>query len=279
MDPAIEPYLNKYYPDIKITNDFRFQELVRTLVAKDSSPGELEITTVWYSYKHLIEALKTSDISKEFREFIDSKLAGLASFPENIYNTIRDIFMWPISGYPEWKDYDDGLLTLRANSLVIPSQPHCTNFTIKCKLELVHGKICATLPGLSDALHKRMNEFGGFKGLDSIKLEKNNEGDNITLVNYDVLAAVMKKSSVQSPKDLLIVKLFDVLWDKIDIRFFDIKHTISLDLPKFSICCIISLDSNALRKFVHTFNIIYETNIAPKLHITFAVRNRASCNV
>lgn len=256
IDQEVVKYIERYYPTIQINDDFVYQERIRKWTAEDKEATPEEIATGWCTKKHIDNTLESVMISSELRNLINEKFSTLPPYPENIRGPIKAILTFPMKGYLPWDELFGVGDILETASLIAKD--------VSCQLKIVEGKVYAMIDKFNDLLFEKANLKE--RRLLDMDLEPNSETSHITVVNSDVLCKV--------DQNRVMELIQEVEKEGIDIKFTAIKHTVSLDWPRFSICCVIALKSAAITNFVNSFNKEFGTKIAPATHITFLVRNR-----
>lgn len=253
-------YIQKYVPEIVLNYDFAFQETSRIVTAQkfpenktDGDNGWLSINIIKNASNH--EKIK---ISPEFKKLIQTIINELPEYPTNVQTQVEKIWMYPNFQYPNWCDLEDtwGLISF-ANDLTQKISP---------RFEIVNGKVCVVMDGFIQQLQ---DKFPFSKLLPEVEgLLPSFKTGHITVINSDVLAKCDLNEVYETNRQ------FNMLG--FDITFQNIKHTISLDRARFSICVALSLKSEVLQMYLDDFNKTFGTSVKPSSHITFAVLPRAN---
>lgn len=254
IDPLVS-YVEKYYPQIKIDNDFLFQEKCR---CETMNGIEQDIHNGWASWNYIVKNYQNEKISVEFQQFIQEKiqLEKETKYPKNIRGSVKAIFTWPLKGYLDWNCYknDDQTLIKKANQLVVEN--------IEPKIELIQGKLYLTLGNFIDLI-SQVKEFQDISKNLELPLVPNSESSHITLVNSDIVAKL--------DKEKLDTFIKSELSTKKSVTFTEIKHTVSFDWPVFSVCVVLSVSSDYLVQFVKKLNEVFGTSVKPSVHLTILI--------
>ena len=126
------------------------------------------------------------------------------------------------------------------------------------------------LDGFTTTLWKMCSD----KGIDISQLltcvpgmRQNFETEHVTIVSSNVLCKLNQDQVFE-----FLGKNFNEIND---IQCTDLRHTISLDWARFSICVVVGLKSQKLQDFIDKFNLKFGTNVRISAHITVCVKPRS----
>jgi hypothetical protein len=235
-----------------MTNDYKFQELVRILDATLARVDETRLHSghnALYMTRCLFNLPGMQDfISPEFKSVLANILNEDVSNTKNVRAQVKKCLMFPEYKYPPWTEHDWDLTDAREKAK-----------EVKFKIMRIHGTShiyaeCVSKTKLADIMMPLLvDEF-----------DKNTE-HHITIVSSNIVAGL----------DELAVDEFLKNYDTtFSVNLESVKSTTSNDWSVFSECYVVAISSSEINSFIQDFNTKFALNIKPSLHSTFAVKSR-----
>jgi hypothetical protein len=250
-------YVQKYQPTVPITKDFVFQETQRI---DDANNFNSQSPSGWTSLDKIASTYTEADISQEFKDFIREELKKVDKTKDaNVRRQVKNIWMYPRTDYLPWCQFNESNkkdLLDKANQILAQITP---------KLKVVEGKLYLMLETFNTQFVKHTTDL--IKELEVEGLRENMETEHVTVVNSDVLCK-LDRDQVNK----FIEKFIDIPFI---MEANDIKHTVSFDWARFSVCVVVTLHSKELDSFVSEFNKVFGTNVKIYTHITSVILPRS----
>ena len=255
-------YINKYYKSVNTDSpDYGFQEQLRLEEVRNwDKPGRsLGIHALKHA-KELSEAEESKKISSELRDLINKSYDEWDKSEKNVRRAVTAIWTYPQVEYMPWCRLEDEEARKRILDACVVAMKK-----VKPRLELYKGeKVYLHIDGFSKFLADEL--AGGYNALiDNIPLEPNiTDHDHITVIRSSMVAETKYDGS-------------DIdMWNNSGwtVKFTDVKHTISLDWARFSVCLVVDVECPELDSYLLGFNKKYGTNAKPSKHTTIAILPR-----
>lgn len=250
--------MTKYYPEIRFSDeDFDFLENLRIKEARNWTRENRDLGI--YALEDAHAEHKDKGISDKLSALIRTEYEAWDKSVKNVRRSVEKIWMYPLVGYPDWKQVDD-----KAQALVIKA---CEASLEKVKPKLVlykRRKVYLILDGFTRILADYIN--GSYDSLiPGLTLEPNiTDTDHIT---------VLRDSEVDEAKyDGKDIEEWNK--KKWNVKFTKVIHTCSLDWARFSICVVVELECPEIDEYLKIFNDKHGTNIKPSKHIIIAIKSR-----
>lgn len=234
------------------TNDFKFQELCRTVDATTSSYNHNGLIngTSCLAFINIQVPYVKGYVSNLFYELITREIA-LAEGKTNVREHVKKILTYPLKGYLPWKEHDYVL--------------NCDVSDIKFNIFIKDGKVYAFSP---DIMATRI--YNLVHPPNTILNPENAQDTHITLVNSNIVADI-GIGKINS----FIDEYFKYKFKEFSVNIENVKSTVSYDWPVFSECYVIEVISNTISHFIESFNDEFNKKVNPILHVTFAVKPRS----
>ncbi|SNW62450.1 Hypothetical protein ORPV_546 [Orpheovirus IHUMI-LCC2] len=235
----------------------KVQELMRVLdatlyeVNKDGAPNgqnSILISKFLLSFPGMKEY-----VGDKYYDCVDNNIKAAEEKIEkdknaNVREQTKNMWMYPNYKYDPWN-------VLEVDNEVKKEELQ----SIKFKIEFVDGKVYA-----------KAEEHFTSKAFDLYKhyltgLVPNVETSHITLVNSNVVYK-LGNDKVQN--------FVNNYMEEFTVTVGDVKHTVSRDWARFSVCYVLEVASEYVNKFLSDFNEEFKTNIKPSPHVTFAIKPR-----
>jgi hypothetical protein len=281
-------YCEAYYPTLINTksSEWKFQEKLRIAEASNFAKSPERAARGWVAIDSIKEALCNDDgahnLSPEYVKYVTGKLAEIDEKKDNnVRRTVKDIWTWPMVGFPSWNHLVPHLGTSNdvVKKVIQIANEILASASIVAIPALVEGKIYLTLSGFRSTLWSRCREAGIDLGCVIPKLcrplTENFETEHVTLVNSDVLAKLLSLDGSRAT----LMQLLDKC-SKISMKFTikSAMHTLSLDWARFGVCFVMGIDLATcpeLISFMQEFNDAMGSQVKiPSPHITVAIDSR-----
>jgi hypothetical protein len=254
---ASTEYALRYYPSL-VCGPWKQQEWFRINEARSWDPNR---SPRGWTAIDAIRARRQEDTSVEFDSFIRAQAIPEETKDNNIRRVVKNIWMWPLTDYLPWTPVD---------SQVAATIVHAAKVILgRCRpcLQLVEGKIYLMLTGFTSELWRQFPNLGSLIPGLARPLIANTETEHITVINSDMM-----------PADKRDIREWLASAGQQIVSASGLKHTISLDWARFSVCLVVGLECEGLAEFVNEFNQRFGTKArVPCAHITVAIDSRTSC--
>ncbi len=250
---------DKYLGSYVDSNEFKIQELIRTLDAtlkvvnpEGAMTGQNCLSII--KFISSFEGFKEF-VSPEFVDCISSEIKNAES-KTNVRDQTKRVLMYPRDKYLPWKEVNVSSEILEE----IRKEAECVEFMLRVVDGTIYGR-CVTSETLDDIT------FGLTKHIcEAYGLKPNPKACHITIINANIVASVGAENVFEFVQEFN--QEFTVVTGKI-------KSTFSEDYTSFGECYVVEIECPYIDKFLEEFNHKFEKNVKIAKHVTFAVQPRS----